>query len=421
MQTKNYRRTKYACYLSYLGSSPIFSLPPLLFVTFRQMYGISYTLLGTLVVANFCTQLLVDLIFSFFSKHFNIEKTARVMPILTSVGMFVYAMVPTFFPEYAYIGLLLGTVIFSVSAGLGEVLISPMIAAIPSENPERDMSFLHSLYAGGVLMVVFVSSFFLKLFGSENWMWLTIFWAFLPLVNSILFFISPIPDINSSHEKGTASSRGFGLFLCALCIFLGSAAENTMTNWVSSYVENVLCVDKIWGDILGMALFALFLGLGRILYAKYGKNIFRVLLGGMIGSVACYLVAGLSPNTMISMVACILTGFCTSMLWPGTLILMEEKFPCIGVAAYAMMAAGGDFGASVAPQLLGIVVDTVAASSWAERLAPTLLVSPEQLGMKVGMLATTLFPILGIAVLFIMKRHFKKVETIALTVKKSVH
>ena len=43
------------------------------------------------------------------------------------------------------------------------------------------------------------------------------------------------------------------------------------------------------------------------------------------------------------------------MLWPGTLILMEEKIPAVGIAGYALMAAGGDFGASIAPQTLGIV------------------------------------------------------------------
>ena len=41
--------------------------------TFREMYNISYTLLGTLVLTNFCTQLTVDLIFSFFTKYFNIK------------------------------------------------------------------------------------------------------------------------------------------------------------------------------------------------------------------------------------------------------------------------------------------------------------------------------------------------------------
>jgi hypothetical protein len=142
--------------------SSIFSLPPLLFVMFHETYGISYTLLGTLVLINFCTQLAVDLIFTVFSKHFNVHKIVKVMPLITSAGLLIYALAPTFFPEYAYVGLAVGTVVFSVSAGLSEVLLSPVIAAIPSEHPERDMSTLHSLYAFGVFFVVVVSTLFLR-------------------------------------------------------------------------------------------------------------------------------------------------------------------------------------------------------------------------------------------------------------------
>lgn len=166
--TLSYRRTKLACYSAYFTMSSIFSLPPLLFVTFREMYGVSYTLLGTLVLINFCTQLIVDLIFTLFSKYFNISLTIRIMPCLTSAGLAIYALIPTFFPEYAYPGLAAGTVLFSVSAGLSEVLLSPTIAAIPSENPQRDMSMLHSLYAFGVFTVVIVSTLFLKVSGMTS-------------------------------------------------------------------------------------------------------------------------------------------------------------------------------------------------------------------------------------------------------------
>lgn len=138
-QPDRYAKTRKTCYYTYLAMSSVFCLPPMLFVTFREMYGISYTLLGTLVLINFCTQLTIDLIFSFFSRYFNIKKTIRVMPLLTAVGLAVYAIVPTLLPQYAYAGLVVGTVIFSVAAGLCEVLLSPLVAAMPSENPDRDM------------------------------------------------------------------------------------------------------------------------------------------------------------------------------------------------------------------------------------------------------------------------------------------
>lgn len=405
----NFKRTRNACYFTNVIMASIFTLPPLLFVTFRETYGISYTLLGTLVLINFSTQLLIDLIFTFFTKYFNIKMTLRVMPLLTSLGMFIYAFVPMMFPDYAYAGLVAGTVVFSVSAGLSEVLISPVVAAIPSDNPDRDMSRLHSLYAYGVVIVVVLSTVFLRVFGTENWMYLTFFWAFMPLISFVLYCISPMPDVNMNNEsKDGKKKKHKGMFLCVICIFLGSAAENSMTNWISSYMENALNIPKIVGDVAGMALFGVLLGLGRTLYAKYGKNISKVLLVSMAGAAVCYLTAGISSNVILSMLACILTGLCTAMLWPGTLILMEEKFPNPGVAAYALMAAGGDFGASVAPQLLGIIVDKVTISEWAIRLSSSVSLTPEQIGMKTGMLTAALFPILGVALLLFMREYFKK-------------
>lgn len=407
---RKFRRTKYTCYYTYLAMSSIFVLPPMLFVTFREMYGISYTLLGTLVLLNFTTQFTVDLIFTFFSKHFNIKRTVQFMPLLTSLGLLIYAILPMVVPQYTYAGLVTGTILFSIAAGLSEVLLSPTVAALPSDNPERDMSALHSLFAYGVLMTVVVSTIFLKVFGAQNWMYLAMFWAVLPVISFILFSTSPMPEIEISHSGDSAGkkARNGGIVLCVLCIFFGSAAENAMTDWISSFMENAMQIPKAVGDIVGMASFAVLLGLTRTWYAKYGKNIYKVILVSMAGAAVCYLIVGLVSNVVICMITCILTGMFTSMLWPGTLILMEEKIPGAGVAAYALMAAGGDFGAAVAPQLLGIVVDEVSVAGWAGELAPTLAMTTEQLGMKTGMLINALFPILGVCVLLYMKKYFAK-------------
>lgn len=414
MQIKDFVKTKHACYSAYFTMSTIFCLPPLLFVTFHEMYGISWTLLGTLVLVNFCTQLTIDLIFSFFSKYFNVKKTVSVMPIITSAGLFVYALVPTFFPQYAYVGIVIGTVIFSVSAGLSEVLLSPIIAAIPSDNPQRDMSFLHSLYAVGLFSMIVFSTLVLKIIGNENWMYLTIFLALLPILSAILFMLSPIPDMNAGEEIKAGASlvkkRGAGLALCVGCIFFGACAENVMTNWISGYMESALHIDKTLGDILGMAMFAVMLGATRILYAKYGKNISKMLLVGMSGAAVCYLVAGLCDNVLVAFIACVATGLCTSMLWPGSLIMMEENIEGAGVAAFALMAAGGDFGSSLAPQLMGIVVDNVSASDFALNMSTAMNISPEQIGMKVGMLVSAVFPIIGVVLLLFTIRHFRKAK-----------
>lgn len=195
-----FKRLKYACYTINLSMSIVSNMPPLLFIIFRNEYGLSFSFLGFLVLLNFLTQLGVDLIFSFFSHRFNIPKTVKSMPYITFAGLLIYSVFPLFIKTYAHIGLMLGTVVFSASAGLAEVLISPIIASLPSDDPDREMSRLHSVYAWGVVPVILITTLFLKAFGNENWQNLVFFFMLLPLVSVILFSGVNVPDISSPQR-----------------------------------------------------------------------------------------------------------------------------------------------------------------------------------------------------------------------------
>ena len=397
---QGFKRVKLACYSANVSMSIVGNLSPLLFITFHSMYGISYTLLGLLVLINFVTQLIIDLIFSFFSYKFNIPLAVKLTPALTLIGLTFFAAAPLIFPNNIYLGLALGTMIFSASSGFSEVLISPVIAAIPSENPEREMSKLHSIYAWGVVGVIIIGTLFLLCFGRESWQYLVLLFTIVPLLSVFLFAGAKLPHLDTPEKiSGVVSMlKRKELWICVLCIFLGGACECTMAQWSSGYIETALGIPKVWGDIFGVALFGLMLGLGRTLYAKYGKNIERVLFFSAIGATLCYFTASISSVAIIGLIACALTGLCTAMMWPGSLIVAEKRFPTAGVFIFAMMAAGGDLGASVGPQLVGIITDAVIASPKAAELAASLSLAPEQLGMKLGMLCGMLFPLVGILV-----------------------
>ncbi len=407
---RNEKRVKLACYTANITMSVVGNLSPMLFLTFRSLYGISYSLLGLLVLINFCTQLGIDLIFSFFSHRFNIPKTVKAIPYISMVGLCIYGLIPLFFPQWAYAGLVVGTVIFSAASGLAEVLISPTVAALPFKDPDREMSRLHSSYAWGVVGVIIFSTLYLFLCGGENWQGLPLLFSAVPLLSALLFFKTELPKMETPEKASGALNllKNKGVWISVFAIFFGGAAECTMSQWASGYLEQALSIPKVWGDIFGVAMFALFLGLGRTLYGKYGKNIEKVLLFCGIGATACYLIAALSPFPILGLLACAFTGFATSMLWPGNLIVAAERFPSGGVFIYAMMAAGGDLGVSVAPQLVGIVTDVAVSNPAVTSLAQTLSLSPEQLGMKLGILVGSLFPLLGIFVYAYLYKTKKK-------------
>lgn len=400
----NVKRIKAACYSMNVSMALVGNLPPLLFITFHSLYGISYSLLGLLVLVNFSTQLLVDLIFTFYSHKFNIERTVRLTPMLTIFGLAVFTLWPTLLPSSAYLGLVLGTVIFSSSAGLAEVLLNPVITALPSDNTERDLSMLHSTYAWGAVGIVIVGALYIFGFGSLNWQYLVMLMACIPLVSFFLYFGAQMPEIKTGSEGGFSAStlKSRQLWLCVAAIFLGGALECTMAQWCSGFTEIALGLPKIYGDVFGVALFSFMLGMGRTLYTKYGKNIEKVLLLGVCASFVCYLTAAISGSAVVGLIACAMTGLSASMLWPGTIIAVSERIPTGGVVMFALMASGGDLGASVGPELVGIITDLVSANGNMIGLASRLGMTPEQLGMKCGLLIGALFALIAIPVYFVL-------------------
>ena len=112
----------------------------------------------------------------------------------------MYAVCPLAFPQYAYAGLVVGTLVFSVSGGLAEVLISPVIAEIPADDPDREMSKLHSIYAWGVVGVITVGTLFLLAFGKENWHWLMTLMALIPALSAVLYCGTEIPKMETPEK-----------------------------------------------------------------------------------------------------------------------------------------------------------------------------------------------------------------------------
>ena len=407
---KKYQFTKWACYTNNISMSVVGNLSPLLFLTFREQYGLSYSQLGFLVLINFVTQLSVDLVFSFFSHRFNITKVVRITPLITLVGLVVYSVPTMLLPGAAYAFILLGTIIFSSAAGLSEVLTSPVVAAIPSKNPDREMSQLHSIYAWGVVGVVVISTVFLTVFGSERWQYLALLWTVIPLAGAIMFAHATLPPLATPER----ASRAAGIFkdkrmmLCILSIFLGGAVECTMSQWSSGYIESALGLPKVYGDIFGVAVFGFAMGAGRMAYAKFGKRIYPILTGGFACSVVCYVVAAVSGNAVVGLLACGLTGLSTAMLWPGSLIMMEDIVPSVGVACYAIMAAGGDLGASLGPQLVGVIADAAVGIPALAGLAQRLGMSADMLGMRIGLLVAAVLATAGTVLVLCIWRRFAK-------------
>jgi MFS family permease len=147
-----------------------------------------------------------------------------------------------------------------------------------------------------------------------------------------------------------------------------------------------------------------------MLYAKRGKSIGRVIFIGAVCSSVCYLVAALSPIPFIGLIAVAFTGIATAMFWPGNLMAAAEKYPGGGVVIYALMAAGGDLGASVGPQMIGIITDTVSKIPAVIDVASRMGLTPDGVAMRVGMLLGALFSVMAIPTYYIIRKGRRREE-----------
>ncbi len=407
MEAVSYKPTILACYIGNFAQAIVINFTPIIFIPLREQYGFSYTQFGLLIFLNFTTQVLADIAFSKAVDRHGFRPFVVSAHALCAVGLALFAAVPVLFPGIEFVGFVIATIVFSCAGGLLELLLSPIIDAIPGDQKARAMALMHSFYAWGQVTVVVVTTLYIFLFGGRSWPAIALLWAIVPLVNTFLFARAPLAQ--KDHELGLMRIRELLLnpvfILAFFAIAFGGASEITMSQWSSSFMEKGMALPKIVGDMLGMCGFGFMLGTGRLLYGMYGEKISvnSVMIVGSLVAVVCYIAVALSPATWLSLLACALTGICVSLLWPGTLVVASAKLPLAGASMFALLAAGGDIGASVGPWLTGVVTDyitAVSAQGWAQNLAMT----PEQLGLRGGILLGALYPLSALIIHVMLRR-----------------
>jgi fucose permease len=356
----NYKSTLHACYLGYISQALIVNLPPILFVVFQDKFGLSYTMLGSLVMLVFVTQLIVDALAAKFVDKIGHRVSAVAAHAFATVGMIVLAFLPRILPS-PFVGLIIASIFYSIGGGLIEVLVSPIVESLPSDAKASSMSLLHSFYSWGQVLVILLSTLALLLVGRDLWFVLPLVWSLLPLYTLFKFTKVPLMPIAEENERTPLKTLFRSkIFLIALLLMVCSGAgEQAMAQWASLFAERGLGISKTLGDLLGPCLFAVMMGIARTWYGIKGKNIniHKTLVGCSVLCMASYIIAAIVPIPAISLLGCALCGLGVSLMWPGMLSMTAAGYPSGGVAMFAILALGGDLGCSVGPQLTGIIAD----------------------------------------------------------------
>ena len=355
---KNYKKTLIACYLGFITQAIAANFAPLLFLKFHMDYNISLGNIALISTCFFFTQLVVDLFCAKFVDRIGYRACIVASEVCSALGLVGLAILPDLLSN-PYMGIIISVITYAIGSGLIEVLCSPIVEACPFENKEATMSLLHSFYCWGAVGTILVSTAFFAIFGIDSWKYLAVLLALVPAINIYNFATCPIEYLVEDGEGMSIPSLfKTPLFWVAIILMVCSgASELSMAQWASAYAEAALGLSKTMGDLLGPCLFAVAMGICRVLYGKYGEkvNLTKFMLGSGLLCVVCYVLASLFSNPVVGLAGCILCGFSVGIMWPGTLSISSKKFPAGGTAMFALLAMAGDLGGSIGPAIVGRV------------------------------------------------------------------
>ena len=385
---KNYKKTLIACYLGFVTQAITANFAPLLFLTFKNTYGITLEKIALIPMVFYLTQLLVDLAATKFADKIGYRACVLASQVVSAAGLVLMAILPDALPV-PFAGILLSVVLYAIGSGLIEVLISPIVEACPFENKDGVMSLLHSFYCWGAMGVILGSTLFFAVFGVENWKILTFIWALIPLYNTLNFINCPIERlVEDGKSMGIRNLLKAPIFwLMILLMVCSGASEATMAQWASAFTESAVGVSKTVGDLAGPCLFAMFMGIARMLYGKFSErlDLTRVMLicGAMCAG--CYLLASLSASPILGLAGCALCGLSVGIMWPGSISISSQSCPRGGTAMFAFLALAGDLGAMVSPAMVGSISEMAGGN------------------LKTGLLIATVFPVVLVVGLIILR------------------
>lgn len=405
-----FQHTRMACHIALVVQAIMVNLAPLLFVTFRQTFGLSFEQLGLLITVNFGVQIVTDIVAVRHADQMGYRAGMVGAQVFALLGLIFLGVLP-YAGFGAYAGLVVAVVFMAVGSGLMEVLVSPVLHSLPIPGKHGAMSLLHACYCWGHMAVVLLSTLYFLLFGREHWRWLPVLWGGVPLMTALLFLRVPIRHLIGEGETAMPLRRLFSrrLFFALLFIMICSgASEQAMGQWASLFAETGLGVSKTLGDLLGPCLFAVMMAVSRTFfgYAADRLDMRRVLAESAMLSVVGYLAAVFSPWPLLSLAGCGICGLAAGIMWPGTLSLAAEQFPLGGTAMFGVMALAGDVGCAAGPAVVGFISGAVERAGGVGWLAafPGMGGGVES-GLKAGLLAAAFFPVLlAVSMTFVRRR-----------------
>lgn len=301
--------------------------------------------------------------------------------VLIACGLLLLALASS------YGVVLLAVFVMGFGAGVLDMVLSPIVAAMQPKHRTMAMNLLHSFYCTGAVLTILAGALALRY--GIGWRHCALCLIPMPLVVGLGFLFLTIPPLVAEGADRTSIGHLAGepyFLLACVVIFLGGATELAMAYWLPTYAERDLGSTKFTAGIAFLG-FSLAMAVGRIAIGMLGHRVsgITLMLYCSSGSVVLFLVASFGQPSTLALAGCIAAGLTGSALWPSTVAIAADRYPNGGATMFGILSALGNLGGIFMPWMAGLIAD-----------ASTL---------HLGLATSALCPLLMIPALLYMRRH----------------
>ena len=344
------------CYAAMISLSIGLNLLPVFLTTLSTTYGGAAGLpqeqLGRLGAVSFCGLVLGILITGPLADRWG----ARLFALLGNafIGGSLVAM--AWAPAYAW----LGAALFALGLGAGmlDMVLSPVVAALNPAKRTSALNLLHSFYCIGAALTILAGTLMLR--AGHGWRAACLVLLPLPVGLLVAFSLQRFPAMTAAGARTRGRILlGRGWFLAALAaIFLGGATELGLAQWLPAYAETALHFPA-WVGGGALLLFSVAMAVGRMVIGTAGTRLtpFQLMEWGCGLSVLLFLGGSFLPWPAFALAACIAAGVTGSCLWPTMLAVTADRYPDGGATMFGLLAACGNAGGICMPWIVGWVAD----------------------------------------------------------------
>lgn len=358
MTTRNQNRhALYVCYVAMMCLAMALNFLPVYLTTFSDTFGnqsgLTSEQLGRIPAIMFLSFIIAIMVTGPLADRSEAKPFILFGLVITAFGLGLVAYAPS------YNFLLFSVAVMGFGAGVLDMILSPIVAALQPDRRSAAMNWLHSYFCIGAVGALLIASIALK--WDISWRMVALGLMAVPIVTFLLFLNLTLPTLiqkDVQRESMPKLVRQPYFIACLIAIFLGGATEAGLSQWLPTYAEQGLGYSKEVGG-LALAGFSIGMALGRIAAAILQDRIapISLMLGCCAVTIVLFFVISFAPSPAIAMAAAIVAGFSGSCLWPTMLAVAADAYPQGGATMFAVLTAFGNAGCSLIPWLVGIIIE----------------------------------------------------------------